>query len=303
MDLTLTLLGTGTPAPSALRAGSSYLVRFAGRSLLFDCGPGAYLRLLQAKAAPGEISHLFLTHLHYDHCADFGVIELVRWDQSAGLAEELEVIGPSGTHQMTQRLFGPEGVFAADIAARTQHPASREIFERRGGHGIRRAPAPRVTELKDSLVYEGDTWRVRAAPMVHCEPYLVSLAYRLETRFGTVVFGADTAPNPRLTELARGADVLVHMCHFLNGPGVDPRMSASCSGHLDAAGTARDAGARKLVLVHLAPEMDAPGNHERAREEAATIFSGPIIFGADLQTIAVPGRERTAASGRAAQQR
>lgn len=303
MSMTLTLLGTGTPAPSARRAGSSYLVRFDGRTLLFDCGPGAYSRLLQTQALPGDISHLFLTHLHYDHCADYGVFELVRWDQAAGNGAELEVVGPGGTRQMTERLFGADGAFAADIAARTRHPASREIFERRGGRGVRRAPAPRVTEWEDGLVYEGDTWRVRAAPMVHCEPYLHSLAYRLETPFGTVVFGADTAPNSRLTGLARNADVLVHMCHFLNGPGVDPRMSASCSGHLDAAVTAREADVRKLVLVHLAPEMDAPGNQERVRMEAAAAFSGPIIVGEDLLTIAVADGKRPEISRRTAHQR
>jgi ribonuclease Z len=310
MSLTLTLLGTGTPAPSARRAGSGYLVRFGGRSLLFDCGPGAYFRLLQAGVSPGAISHLFLTHLHYDHCADYGVLELVRWDQSAGKADELEVIGPSGTRQMSARLFGTDGVYAADIAARTGHPASREIFERRGGRGVRRAPAPVVTEWSDGLVYRGDSWHVRAAPMVHCEPHLITLAYRLETPFGTVVFGADTAPNPRLTELAQGADVLVHMCHFFNGPGVDPRLSSSCSGHLDAAATAHAADVQKLVLVHLAPELDAPGSRERALQEAAETFAGPIVFGDDLLTIVVPGRpqadaagERPDASGRTAQQR
>ena len=309
MSLTLTLLGTGTPAPSARRAGSSYLARFCGRSLLFDCGPGAYFRLLQANILPGEISHLFLTHLHYDHCADYGVFELVRWDQSAGRADELEVVGPSGTRQMTERLFGTDGVFAADLAARTGHPASREIFERRGGRGVRRVPAPRVTEWSDGLVYRGDTWQVRAAPMVHCEPHLVTLAYRLETPFATVVFGADTAPNPRLTELAQGADVLVHMCHFLNGPGIDPRMASSCSGHLDAAATARAADVKQLVLVHLAPELDAPGNRERVLQEAAVNFAGPIVFGEDLLTLAVPSRppteadrQRPAASSRTAQQ-
>jgi ribonuclease Z len=69
-DLLLTLLGTGTPRPSRERAGSAYLVRVGGERLLFDCGPGSYARLLQTGVLPTAISHLFLTHLHYDHCAD-----------------------------------------------------------------------------------------------------------------------------------------------------------------------------------------------------------------------------------------
>jgi ribonuclease Z len=291
MSLKLTLLGTGTPLPSARRVGSSYLVQFAGQCLLFDCGPGSHYRLLQTGTAPTEVSHLFLTHLHYDHCADYATLELVRWDQAVGRIDELSVIGPAGTSRMSERIFGEDGVFAADIQARTQHVASREVYESRGGQGARQPPAPRVIEIGDGMVYTGNEWCVRTAQVVHCEPYVMTLAYRLETRFGTVVFGADTAPTSRLTELARGADVLVHMCHFLNRPGVDQRISKSCSGHLDAATTARDAGAHQLVLVHLTPEVEAPANRERILTEAQAIFGGEIIFGEDLLEIPVVRRE------------
>ena len=79
------------------------------------------------------------------------------------------------------------------------------------------------------------------------QPQLTCLAYRLTTPSGTIVFGGDTAPVDRLTELARGADVLLHMCHFINGAVTDERLTNSCSGHLDAAATARDAGVKTLV--------------------------------------------------------
>ncbi len=68
----LTLLGTGTPAPLTHRAGSSYLVQFDDEALLFDCGPGAVRRLLRAGVPPIALNYLFLTHLHYDHCVDYG---------------------------------------------------------------------------------------------------------------------------------------------------------------------------------------------------------------------------------------
>ncbi len=286
------LLGTGTPAPSARRAGSSFLVEFDDRRLLFDCGPGAHLRLLQAGRSSVGLSHLFLTHLHYDHCADYAVLELVRWDQAAGRVPELAVVGPAGTARMTARLFGSGGVYAADIRARTRHAASREVYEGRGGTGTRRPPAPVVTELADGACYDGDGWRVRAAGMVHCEPYVLTLAYRLETRAGHVVFGADTAPTPRLVALARGADVLLHMCHFLEQPGVDPRVRQSCSSHLDAARTARDAGVTQLVLVHIGPELERGETRARVLREATAVFRGPIVFGEDLLEIDVTAKRR-----------
>ena len=50
----LLLLGTGTPAPLAHRAGSSYLLQTglpgstSAQTLLIDCGPGSVRRLLEA---------------------------------------------------------------------------------------------------------------------------------------------------------------------------------------------------------------------------------------------------------------
>lgn len=44
----LILLGTGVPAPSAKRAGSGHVVRIAGDTFVFDHGPGAHARMLQA---------------------------------------------------------------------------------------------------------------------------------------------------------------------------------------------------------------------------------------------------------------
>ena len=50
MSLSLTLLGTGTPAPLTHRAGSGYLVRSSCGVFMFDCGPGTVRRLLEVGA-------------------------------------------------------------------------------------------------------------------------------------------------------------------------------------------------------------------------------------------------------------
>lgn len=92
----LTLLGTGTPTPSTVRSGSSYLLETAEDMVLFDCGPGSYFRYLQTGRALTQISHIVFSHLHYDHCADFAAIALARWDQSGGQVPDLTIIGPPG---------------------------------------------------------------------------------------------------------------------------------------------------------------------------------------------------------------
>ena len=260
MSIRLTLLGTGTPTPLLHRAGSSYLVTLGEETLLFDCGPSCVRRLLEKGVSPTHITHLFLTHLHYDHCVDYGYLVLSRWDQGVGKIPELSVYGPPNTERMTQLLFGESGVFGPDLAGRTEHPGSHFIYEKRGGVLPRKRPNPTVSEVADGTVVESTDWRIKVAEVVHCQPQLTCLAYRLEAHGHSIVFGGDTAPTAKLTELAEGADVLVHMCHFINGVVTDSRLTSCCSGHLDAARTARDAQVSTLVLVHLTEQVSRPGD-------------------------------------------
>lgn len=253
--------------------------------MLFDCGPATVRRLLACGVPPTHVTHLFLTHLHYDHCMDYGYLSLTRWDQGAGQIPDLNVYGPVGTLHMTQHLFCEDGAFRDDLAGRTLHPGSHMIYEHRGGTLPRRRPAPRAHEVSAGAVIEGGGWQVEVAEMVHCQPYLQSVAYRLNSKEGSIVVTGDTAPNAQLVELARGANVLLHMCHFLNEVETDPRLTSSCSGHLDAARTAAAAGVEKLVLIHLTEQITRPGIRERMVAEAAEVFSGTVILGEDLMEI------------------
>lgn len=280
--MTLTLLGTGTPSPLTHRAGSSYLVTLDDGVFLFDCGPGSVRRLLKKGLTPDTVTHLFLTHLHYDHCVDYGYLVLSRWDQGAGKIPELEVYGPPPVTRMTDRLFSADGAFGPDLEARTRHVGSEFIYEMRGGVLPRQRPVPVVTEVTHGDKVDGKGWTVTVAEVIHVQPYLTCLAYRLDTPEKSIVFGGDTAPIDTLTELAQEADVMLHMCHMMNGVVTDPRLTECCSGHLDAARTARDANVKTLVLVHITNQMEGPGVRERILREAGEIFDGDIIFGEDL---------------------
>lgn len=282
MSERLLLVGTGTPAPVARRAGTCCLLEVGDECVLIDCGPGSVRRLVEARIPVTRITRVFLTHLHYDHCVDYAYLVLLHWDQGYGQLDELRVYGPEPVAEMTRRLVGPDGAFGPDLTARVDHPGSHFIYEKRGGVLPRRRPAPVVTELVDGDTVEGGAWSVQAAEVLHVQPQLASLAYRFETAVGPIVFTGDAAPTPRLVELARGARVLVHMCHMLNGFETDPRITSCCSGHLQAAQTARDAGAERLVLVHMTEQLDDPGVRERALIEAAGVFRGEIIWGEDL---------------------
>ena len=159
------------------------------------------------------------------------------------------------------------------------------IYEHRGGTLPRQRPEPQVREVSAGAEVAGNDWHVQVADMVHCQPYLKSVAYRFNSPAGSIVVTGDTAPNAQLMELSRGATVILHMCHFLNGVETDPRLTSSCSGHLDAARTAAAAGVEKLVLIHLTEQITRPGIRERMVAEAAAEFGGTVILGEDLMEI------------------
>ena len=63
-------------------------------------------------------------------------------------------------------------------------------------------------DIDPGTVRTSDKWEVTAAPAEHVQPYLDSLAYRLDSVGGkSVVFTGDTQPCQSVVELARGADL------------------------------------------------------------------------------------------------
>ena len=63
---------------------SGYVVEIGNDVIVLDHGFGAHHRLLELGIPASRVSHLFFTHLHYDHCGDYARLVLTRWDQGAG---------------------------------------------------------------------------------------------------------------------------------------------------------------------------------------------------------------------------
>src|SRR5688572_7588334 len=204
----LYILGAGTPTPTAQRFGSSYVVEVGDEHLMFDCGPATTHKLVQAGLRPTQIDYLFFTHHHYDHDIDYPCFLMCRWDQGAGRERQLVVRGPAMTERLTERLIGVGGAFEHDWRARTENPMSLNAFVSRGGTLPRRPPSVDVRDVGPGLVIETEGWQVTAAPAVHAQPWLDSLAYRFDSRQGSVVFTGDTEPCATVVDLARSADVL-----------------------------------------------------------------------------------------------
>jgi len=290
MEPELTILGSGTPTPSLRRACASHLIRHGGDLILMDHGFGAYHRLLELGHRPTEVTHLFLTHLHYDHMGDMARLLLTRWDQGAGRVPELQIYGPPPLAHLVRRLIDDDGVFGPDLIARTQNECSLDVYRARGGTGMRARPAPIVREIEPGEVIEGEGWRMRAGEVCHFAPHLRAYGYRFEAGGRAIAYSGDTGPCDGIRALAQDADVLIQMCHHLSGTEPSEIFGRFCTGHLEAAGIAEAAGVRKMVVTHITEQFDRPGLRERVIREMGARYRGEIVFGEDLTRVPVaPG--------------
>ncbi|WP_235024809.1 MBL fold metallo-hydrolase [Caballeronia arvi] len=166
-------------------------------------------------------------------------------------------------------------------------------------NGFRNPNETPVPKMEPFLVHEDERVRVTATLVNHF-PIWPAFAFRFDTDDGSVTFSGDTSPCENLVRLARNTDVLVHevidttWVDALFPPPVGDK-EAAFKQHLlnshtsidDVGKVAEAAGAKTLVLSHIAPGHAPRANLMRAQRN----FSGQLIIGEDLMQIGV-GRKR-----------
>ena len=286
MTTNLYVLGAGTPTPTPTRFGSAFVLDVDGEKVMFDCGPAATHKLVKSGLWPTQIDYVFFTHHHFDHDIDYPCFLLCRWDQSIGKENTLQVFGPTLTERITEGVVGEDGLFSHDWKARVYHPLSQKVYVNRGGVLPRRPPKVKARDIGPGTVHTADKWEVTAASAEHVQPYLDSLAYRLETKDGkSVVFTGDTQPCDTVVNLAKDADVLISMCWDDQDLMEDDGEAPGQCGTKGAARMARDAGVKKLVLVHMGPHIAQHGPLEKGLGDIREIFPGQVIYAEELMKL------------------
>ena len=278
----VTLLGTGSPIPDALRAGPCTLVQAGGENVMVDCGRGALMRLMAAGVFPGMVSTVLVTHLHSDHITDLNDLVTTRWVMMP-INVPLRVIGPPGTRAVVDAMLQ---MLAFDQQYRHDH------------HDDLRANGPLAVNVEE--VTPGASFTIGAVSgTVHetdHRPVKPSIGFRLEHDGRVVALAGDTVPCAGVDEMCRNADVYVQTVirHDLVAALADAlpngrRMRDILDYHSSveqAAQTAARAGVKNLVLTHYVPPM-APGQEDDWRAQATPHFDGPVILGPDLTSIEV----------------
>lgn len=277
----LILLGTGGgPRPRKASSGSAQVVVSNGGAYVIDCGDGVARQLAFAGVPLPSLRHIFITHQHSDHTADYGNLLLLSW--TAGLNSRVDSWGPPPLARMTQLFFEMN---APDIDTRIANEGRPPL-----------SPLVHVHELREGgTIMSDDSVRVTAALVDH-PPVVPAFAYRFDARDRSLVISGDTAPSQNLAKLAAGADVLVHSVMY--PPAIDrlvarvstaAALKASILAHQtsaeDAGRVAQQAGVKTLVLSHFVPPDDASVTDAMWREAASRHFRGTVIVGRDLLEI------------------
>lgn len=279
----VTLLGTGTPWPSAQRMSAANLVETGGDVLLVDAGRAVSVQLARLGRHPRDIDAVLLTHHHFDHISGLDDLLLAAWND--GRVRPVRIFGPPGTEAILQTLLGT--VYARDIRFRLREA---EVL----GHAM---PDPRhlfdVRDMRPGEAAAGDGWTALPYPVEHGHALGLSpedwpcFGYRIEAGGKVLAFSGDTVDCAGVRALAAGADLLVQCC-YLPEAAVDTAerrllvdqvlASATQAGAIAAA-----AGVRRMVLTHIAPRADTM--REAMLAEAQAGHGAPVLLGEDLMAL------------------
>jgi ribonuclease BN (tRNA processing enzyme) len=235
MSLSLTVLGSSATYPRPGNPCSGYLLQTPQAAVWADCGPGTFAAL-QEYLDPHDLTALWVSHLHPDHCAD--LLSAFNWLINTVDSARLPVYGPAG---WADRLAA---MLPSDEATRLVHRAF-DVFELRDGH------TARIHDLElHSLAVE------------HSVP---SFGLRVTHEGKIFAYSGDTGPCAALVELAQDVDLLV--CEA----GANEPQPAHCTA-FEAGTAAATAGSRRLMLTHLA----RPNEESRAIEDASRATGYPV---------------------------
>ena len=215
----------------------------------------------------------------------------VAWDNQR--TQPINVYGPPRTQELVQ-------------AAIAYFSISAEIRIADGGRTV---PLERVFfghDVRPGMVFQDANVKVTAIENTHFEFHSgaaagkhKSYSYRFETPDRVIVFTGDTGPNEALTELAKGADLLVSEANSVEErmrdllkTGQWQRMSEAeqagikrqmSQGHMttDAIGEmATRAGVKTVVLTHLTWKAD--DDYASWVADVKKRFSGQVLVAKDL---------------------
>jgi ribonuclease Z len=97
----LHILGCGSALPTTRHFPTSQVLNVRDKLFMIDCGEGTQIQLRKTRLKFSRLNHIFISHLHGDHC--FGLLGLVSTFGLLGRTADLHIHSPKGL----EALFAP----------------------------------------------------------------------------------------------------------------------------------------------------------------------------------------------------
>jgi ribonuclease Z len=286
----LTLLGFNSAIPTVNSSPTAQLLEMDERHFLIDCGEGTQVQLRKAKAKFSKINHIFISHLHGDHC--FGLPGLISSFRLLGRETPLHIYGPKGIKEMLDTIFrlsetnkgfdlvyheltskNSELIFEDNKVEVHTIPLDHRIYC--NGYLFREKPKERHLNMEEIVKYpEIETCDYHL--LKKGKDFVLSDGYVVKNESITTqpkasvsyAFCSDTRYSEKIIPIIQGVDVLYHESTFLH----ELKEMADYTGHttaLEAATIAKKAEVGQLILGHFSNRyMDI----SVFKTEAVTVF-------------------------------
>lgn len=230
----LLVLGSGSSVPHPRRSSSGYWLQDEIGSVLLDCSAAGVHRMAQEGCDWVNLDAVWVSHFHLDHCG--GLAPLLFGTKHAPETQSRE---------KPMRILGPHGLRKL-IAA----------FDAAYDYGLFRQPFPLdIVEVEAGVPFEIAGMNAEAFSTPHT---VESLSIRFTGSAGrSLAYTSDTGYSSGIVEFARGVDLLLAECSFVERSPVKIHLKAS-----DIRSIAERAAPKRIVLTHFYPEWD--GQEEKA---------------------------------------
>lgn len=296
----LTILGCGSALPTTRHFPTSQVINLRDKLYMIDCGEGAQLQLRRSRLKFTRLNHVFISHLHGDHC--FGLIGLISTFGLLGRTATLHVHAPAEFgpileqqidffcrgldfsvqfHPVDTRQYAliheDRSVSVWSLPLRHRIPCCGFLFrERPTLPHIRRdmidfynIPFCEINNIKN-----GKDWTTPEGKIIpHGQLTLPAPPAR------SFAYCSDTAPQEELIPYIKGVDLLFHEATFLHTDLARARETAHTTA-LQAGEIARKAEVKQLCIGHFSARYE---DESVLLDEAQSVFQPTILARENLQ--------------------
>ncbi len=302
-DRKLIILGTASQVPGRTRNQNGYLLRFDDEGFLFDPGEGTQRQMIMSGVSVSEITKIFISHFHGDHCLGLaGIIQRISLDK---VPHEVEIYYPASgrdyfTHLRDSSLYHntarlrecpvtEAGIICSDSRIIIEAMPLDHIVET-FGYRIREKDTYTIIpeKLEKAGIKREFAGRLKAEGRIDVNGREVLISEVGSLLTGQIfAFIMDTRLCSAAHDLALDADLCIIEATYLS----DKEQLAFDYGHLTAAQAgmiARDARVKRLVLSHYSQRYESTDLFL----QEAMVFHRDVVVAKDGDCISMPKRKR-----------